>query len=212
MLISDIMTERVITLPSSTTVDDAIRILRAVHFRRFPVVDDGKLVGIVSGYRLERASIVGSAPHLWQVAHTMARSPVRDIMVKEVVTISPEATVEQGVTLAQKHRVGSLLVVEEDKLVGIVTTNDFFYKVVNQILGIGETGVRIIVREAGDAKSAEKILSCINKLGLELKIIWTLPSFQSSGNDIIVQLDTEDSSGVIQELTALGYDAGLRLR
>ncbi len=212
MLIKDVMTKNVLTVPSSTTVGEALKLLGDHGFRRLPVVDDGKLVGIVSDRGVEQALLTGTVPRLRQIAYLIDRTTLSDIMIKEVVTISPGATLEQGIVLAQKHRIGSLVVVEEGKVVGIVTTNDFFYKVVNPILGIGETGVRIMVRGAGDGKAAEKILSCINKLGIGLKLIWTLPSSESNRNDIIVQLDTEEPGRVIQELENLGYKVDVRTR
>ena len=68
---------------------------------------------------------------------------VKDIMVKDLVTASPDMTVESAIALAQGKKVGCLPVLENNKLVGIVTTNDFFLKILNPLLGIGEPGTRI---------------------------------------------------------------------
>jgi CBS domain-containing protein len=59
-------------------------------------------------------------------------------MTKNPVTVSPDTTVEEAVTLAQEKKIGALLVVDNGRLVGIATTNDFFYKILNPILGIGD--------------------------------------------------------------------------
>ena len=124
--------------------------------------------------------------------------------------IEPEATVEQGVAVAQSRKVGALVVVKDKKIVGIVTTNDFFYNVVNPILGIGESGTRIIVSGCGDGISAEKVIARINKLGVEIKVLWATASPATKTNDLIIHLDTEDASGVITELQNLGFQASIR--
>jgi len=212
MLVRDIMTKNVITAPSNTSVTDAWKIMREHNFRRLPVVDDGELAGIVTEARLERVSPRTTTPLLWQIKYLISHTTLRDVMRKKVVTVKPEATVEQGVALAQQHRVGLLVVVEESKIVGVVTTNDFFYNIVNPTLGLGESGIRLIVSGGGDGKSAEAIIACINKLGVGVKLIWTLPSSVADRKDIIVQLDTEDATKVKEELGKAGYSASVRAR
>ena len=212
MLVKDIMTKNVITLPSSTSVGDAKKVMKEYGFRRLPVVDDSKLVGIVTEDRLERVSHKTTAPLLWQISYLVSHTTLSDVMEKTVVTIKPEATVEQAVALAQRCRVGLLVVVRKGKIEGVVTTNDLFYRIVNPTLGIGESGTRLIVSGGGYGKAAEEIIACINKLGVGIKSIWTLPSSVTDGKDIIIQLDTEDATLVINELQKLGYSSVVRAR
>ncbi|MFH1031837.1 MAG: CBS domain-containing protein [Chloroflexota bacterium] len=211
MFIKDIMTKKVITAPSDTPIGEAQKILRDGCFRRLPVVDDGKLVGVVTEGRLEKAALSSTAPLLWQIGQLIAHTTLRDVMAKKVITISPDATVEEGAALAQKSGVGSLVVVEDrDKVVGIVTTNDFFYRLLNPVLGIGEPGIRIFISGAGDGKTAEKVLSTINQLGIEIKVIWTLRSTKGNKKDIIVHLNTSDPAPVLKALEKLGCRANVR--
>ncbi|MBI4187194.1 MAG: CBS domain-containing protein [Chloroflexi bacterium] len=212
MLIRDIMTTKVVTAPSHTPINDARKIMKEGNFRRLPVVDNGKLVGVVTEDRLERVAPKTGAPVLWQISYLVSHTTLRDVMAKKVVTIKPDATVEQGVALAQRTRVGSLVVVEKGKVVGIVTTNDFFYRIVNPTLGVGEPGIRLIVVGGGDGKDAEAVIGCINRLGIGIKLIWTLPPSGASKKDIIVQLDTEDATAIIGALEKLGYSVGIRAR
>jgi len=210
MLIADVMTRNVVTAPSSTSINDAKKIMKEHGFRRLPVVDNGKLIGIVTEAKLEQASPKTTAPLLWQITYVIAHTTLKDVMGKKVVTIAPEATVEQGVALAQRHKVGALVVVKRGKVIGIVTTNDFFYNIVNPTLGLGESGARLVVPGGGDGKAAEGIIACINRLGVGIKLIWTSPSPQIDRKDIIIQLDTEDATEVIKELQNSGYSASVR--
>jgi len=213
MLVHSVMTRNVVTVSPDTFVGDALRIMKEHNFRRLSVVDDnGRLVGLVTESRLERVKPRTTAPLLWQITYLIAHTTVGDVMRKRVATVKPTDTVEQAVAKAQSAKVGTLVVVDKGKIVGICTTNDFFYRIVNPTLGIGEPGTRILINGAGDGKSAEQIISCINRLGVGIRLIWTSPSFATKENDITLQLDTEDVTRVIKELAELGYEVIVRQR
>ena len=213
MLVQGIMTRNVITVSPDTPVMEALKIMKEHNFRRLPVVDkNGRLVGLVTEPRLERVKPKTATPLLWQITYLISHTTVGDVMRKKVITVKPTDTVEQAVAKAQSAKVGTVIVVDKDKIVGICTTNDFFYKIVNPTLGIGESGTRILIDGGGDSKSAEQIVSCINRLGVGIKLIWTSPSSTAKENDITLQLDTEDVTRAIKELAELGYEATVRQR
>ena len=213
MLVQGIMTRNVVTVSPKTSVVDAQKIMKEHNFRRLPVADDkGRLVGMVTESRLERVKPRTVAPLLWQITYLIAHTTVGDVMRKKVVTVKPTDTVEQAVAKAQSAKVGTLIVIDKDKIVGICTTNDFFYKIVNPTLGLAESGTRILIDGGGNGQSAEKIISHVNKLGVGIKLIWTSPSSTAERNDLTLQLDTEDTTTVIKELAELGYEVVVRSR
>ncbi len=213
MLVRGVMTRNVITASKDTPVGEAQKIMKEHGFRRLPVVDKkGRLVGLVTEGRLERVKPRSAAPLLWQITYLISHTTVGDVMRKRVVTVKPTDTVEQAIAKAQSAKVGTLVVLDENKIVGICTTNDFFYKIVNPTLGLGESGTRILIDGGGDGKSAETIINCINRLGIGIKLIWTSPSSTARENDITLQLDTEDVTNVVKELAACGYKAIVRQR
>jgi acetoin utilization protein AcuB len=217
MLVRHLMTRNVTTIPSDTPIMEAKKIMKEHKFRRLPVVDNGKLVGIVTEDRLEHASHPATAPTVWQIAWLIHKTTVADVMQKKLVTVTPNTTVEKAIALAQSKKVGSLIVLKGKKIVGIATTNDFFYNVINPTLGIGEKGTRIVIRESGDAKSAVEIFSCVEKLGLDVKVIWAVPFPDPLDENvmhkgIVIHLDTDDVSELLADLARLGYDASIRER
>lgn len=211
MLIRDIMTTNVITVPPDTLMVEAGRIMEFHNIQRLPVVEKGKLVGIVTKNRLLRyyPSQATSLSH-WELNYILAKIKVKDIMRKELVTVPPDITVEQAIAIAQKNRVGSLLVVEEGKLVGIATTNDFFYKILNPLMGIGEEGERIIVHNAADPESTKKVMECVQRSGKRLKSFCSLPSTEGTF-DLVLQFADEDVSGLLDDLKKMGLSASIRL-
>jgi acetoin utilization protein AcuB len=209
MLVVDlIMTKDVITVTRETPVLDALKIMQEKGFRRLPVVDeDSRPVGVVSQKAIEALKPQSGFPSGWQIGPWANKHTVGEVMNKRMVSVRPTDTVEVATAKAQSNKVGSLLVVDEGKLVGVVTTNDIFYNVVNPTLGLGEPGTRIVVIGGGSGRNAENILGAINRLGVDIKVIWAVKSNTNNKVNLIVHLDTEDARNVVGELNQLGYEA-----
>lgn len=213
MLIRDVMTTNVVSIPSNTSLADARRIMDAHSIRRLPVVDRGKLVGIITRDALDRAGpsqITTFSIH--ELTYLLSKISVSQVMKKDVVTISPDATVEEGVALAQQKKVGALLVVEDGRLLGIATTNDFFYKILNPTLGIGLPGSRIVVRNCGGSNEIGKLLTAVDKLGAPLLSIFTLKVPDTNQIDCTLHLSTTEPDKIISELSRQGFNAEKRAR
>jgi len=213
MNVRDIMTTNVVTIPSSTSVTDAKRIMEAHRIRRLPVVDKGKLVGIVTEHRLESVSpSKATSLTVWELSYLLDKTTVKEIMERDVITCSPDMSAEESLALAQGHKVGALVVVEDGKVVGISSTNDFFYKIVNPILGIGEPGSRIEVAGGGNGKALEEIISAVNKLGLEITTVHIEHLPEAKVKDVCVHVSDGDVKKLVAELKAKGYKASIRRR
>ena len=213
MYVRDIMTTNVVTIPSSTSIADARRIMEAHRIRRLPVVDKGKLVGIVTDRRLESVSpSKATSLTVWELSYLLDRTTVKEIMERDVVTISPDMTVEESVALAQSRKVGAAVVVEDGRVVGIVTATDLFYKIINPILGLGEPGTRIEVSGGGETKAMAEIVSTVNKLGLEITTLHIEVLPETKKKDVCVHVNSEKVSKLITTLKAKGFKVSVRKR
>ncbi|MEW6616095.1 MAG: CBS domain-containing protein [Thermodesulfobacteriota bacterium] len=213
MYVKDIMTTNVVTVPSTTSIADAKRIMQAHRFRRLPVVDKGKLVGLVTEHRLESVSpSKATSLTVWEIGYLLEKTTVKEIMERHLITVKPEMTVEEAISLSQENKVGALIVLEDSRVVGILTTNDFFYKIVNKVLGIGEKGTRFEVTDGGEGKALEEVISCVNKHGLKIVTLHVIALSEKSKNDVVIHVDGEDVTKVIDELKGKGYTVTLRKR
>lgn len=213
MNVRDIMTTNVVTIPSNTSVTDAKRIMEAHRIRRLPVVDKGKLVGIVTEHRLESVSpSKASSLTVWELSYLLDKTTVKEIMERDVITCSPDTSVEESVAIAQGNKVGALVVVEDGRVVGISSTNDIFYKIINPILGIGQPGSRIEVAGGGNSKALEEIISAVNKLGLEITTVHIEQLPGAKVKDLCVHVNDGDVKKLLAELKAKGYKASIRRR
>ncbi len=213
MFMSDVMTTNLITVSSGTSLAEARRMMDAHKLRRLPVVDRGKLVGIVTREALDRAgpSQITSL-NIHDISRILSKLSVKEVMVRDLVTVTPDATVEEAVTLAQDRKVGALLVVDDGRLVGIATTNDFFYKILNPILGVGKPGSRLVVRHIQSPGDIERIVGAINKLGLEVMTMFMLPVPEREAQNFVVHLVSDDPTHLVTELKLLGFTVERRAR
>ena len=211
MFVRDVMTSNVITIPSNTLMVEAGRVMEFHRIERLPVVDRGKLVGFVTKDTLQRAGpSEATSLSRWELSYILGKMTVKEIMKTNVVTTTPNTTVECAIATAQSNRVGSLPVLEDNRVVGILTTNDFFYKILNPLMGIGEEGTRIIVYRAGETAQIQKVMECINRNGVGIKAVCTVAPPEAEENDLLIHLDTENAGQVIMELKKLGFSVDTR--
>jgi acetoin utilization protein AcuB len=206
MKVRDVMTWNVVTVTSDTPIMEARKIMDAHGVRRLPVVDRGKLVGMVSKERITRsAPSPATSLSVWEINYLLAKMTVKEVMSKDPVTVDPEMSVEAAIALAQKKGVGALPVVENNKLVGIATTNDFFYKILNPVLGIGKSGTRIVISKGGDIKGLQEILDAVKKAGAKIVSFHNMPPVEGKEQDVCLHLDKEDVKQLVKDLANKGY-------
>jgi acetoin utilization protein AcuB len=131
-LVRDWMSREVITISPKTTVLQAGEMMVERSIRRLPVVEDGKLVGIVT-YGDVRGARAASATSfdVWELSLLLSRLTIGEIMTPNPVTVSPDDTIGRAAQLLLKYMIGGLPVIDRDgQLVGIITESDIFRLVV----------------------------------------------------------------------------------
>ncbi|UCH51081.1 MAG: CBS domain-containing protein [Chloroflexota bacterium] len=205
MKVRDVMTWNVVTVSSDTPIMEARKIMDAHNIRRLPVVDKGKLVGMVSKERITRtAPSPATSLSVWEINYLLAKMTVKEVMGKNPVTVDPDMSVEAAIALAQKRGVGALPVLEKNKLVGIATTNDFFYKILNPVLGIGLKGSRIVISKGADPKNMQNVLDAVKKNGAKMLAFHSMPPVEGKEQDVMVHVDKGDVKQLIKDLANKG--------
>jgi CBS domain-containing protein len=126
--VSHLMTSKVVTALPKTTIFEAEKTMITQGFRRLPIVADGKVAGIVTAMDIIRFFGSGEVfKHLQSGTITQVlNTPALQIATKEVATIEPEADVGQAAKIMKEKNLGALPVIQNEKLVGIITERDFF--------------------------------------------------------------------------------------
>jgi acetoin utilization protein AcuB len=125
MTVKEVMVKEVATLDVNDELSLANDIMRLGKIRHLPVVDGSRLVGIVSERDLFRSYLAQVMGYGGIDSRNLIKAlRIKDIMVKEVTTISPEAKLYDAVNLMIEKKIGCLPVVEDDRLVGLITETD----------------------------------------------------------------------------------------
>ena len=125
MKVRDIMVKEVATLDVQDELSLANDIMRLGRIRHLPVVDGTHLVGIVSERDLFRSSLAEALGYGTRATRDLMKTVrIKDVMVKDVVTISPEDELKEAVRLMVERKIGCLPVVENERLVGLLTETD----------------------------------------------------------------------------------------
>jgi acetoin utilization protein AcuB len=213
MLISDIMTTKVISISSTTTVAEARRIMEEHKIRRLPVIDNSKLVGVISKDGLDKmgpSQLTTFSVH--EIVYLLNKITVKEIMKRDVVTVSPSATIEEAVAKAQAQKVGFLIIEENEKVIGVATTNDIFLGIFNPILGIGLPGSRILVVNCFKGPDIEKVISTLNRLKIGITNLFLSEFPSTAKHDLMVHLDTPDATTAAETIRGLGFSVIIRKR
>lgn len=201
MLIRDRMTSPVSTIEAKTPLYDALSLMKQLRIRRLPVVRGRALVGIVTWTDLMLAHPSSATSlALWEIPRLLVTTPVRDIMTREVVTISPKATIEEAAVLMRTHKIGGLPVLDEATLVGIVTESDIFDAFID-LMGLHSGGARVTLDiEKGD--ELHEIVRTIRDCGVEIR---SLAAYPINGHrEMVVRVDAPYPLHVVQTLSERG--------
>ena len=125
MVVEDIMTRDVVTLTPEHTLRDAIDLLRSKRIRHLPVVEAQRLVGIVTDRDVKRATpSVLAGVNRDEYDNTLLTIKVSQLMTREPITVPRKSALKSAVEIFINRKVGALPVVDNDRLVGILTELD----------------------------------------------------------------------------------------
>jgi acetoin utilization protein AcuB len=163
-------------------------------FHRVPVVDNGKLVGIVSDRDLR------------QHVGTLERVKVNGVMTQPVVTLTPTTMLEQAANLMVRHKIGGVPVVEQGKVVGMLTATDLM-RAFAEVLGGTQEGVsRIDLALAGDSSELAMVVQLVSQESCEILGVGSYQAGEEGGQRVVyLRLRSGDASRVARMLTDNSY-------
>jgi len=186
------MVKDVVTITSKSAIKDALMVMKKHSVRHLPVVDQGSFVGLVALGDLKQAIIASMIEQL----------KVSDVMIREPYTITRETTLEKAAQIIYEKRIGCLPVVEDDKIVGILTVNDIL-KAFIDIMGVLKGGSRVDVILKNVHGSFDEVVSIIESKGGY--IISAGMTLNGEDNTHHFRISGGDAPDIARELTSMGY-------
>lgn len=204
------MTKDVITVPPEMPILEARDVMKQHMVRRLPVLKKGKLVGLITQGDIQEAGPSGATSlSIWELNYLLARITVEETMTPadNLITVSPDETIEQAALLMRKHKVGSLPVLDKHKLVGIITESDIF-GVLIEVMGIRRDGTRLTLELEDRPGALAEALNVIKSYEVNVLSVVTCDKCPHEEGYvlIVIRMDHYDWRPIVKDLKDKGIN------
>jgi len=188
------MAKKLVTTRKEATVADAINLMKKHSIRHLPVVEDGELLGWVTERDIREAYL----------ASLIEQVSIGDIMIKDPITIAPEANLEEAAELLYRHGIGGLPVVDKGKLVGVITVADIMAAFI-EVMGILQESSRIDVIFGGKPHAFENVSKIIRDQESEIISVGMSAQQDRTRRIYYLRLTKCDVHALAKEIEKAGY-------
>ena len=203
MIVEEIMKTDVSVLLSTNTIADAIHLMETKHIRHIPIINNEKhLVGLVTVSRIREAtpSIFRANEHPEDLKKT-----IDTIMIKDVITGHPLDFVEEVAGLFYEHKISCIPIINDRKLVGIVTETDLLRTMV-ELTGAHQPGSQIEIKVPNITGVLSDIANIISKRKANILSVLVHPDQEDVQKKILViRVQMMNPTCLIQDLKQAGH-------
>ncbi|HFD39995.1 MAG TPA: CBS domain-containing protein [Anaerolineae bacterium] len=191
MLVIERMTTQPVTVGEDTTVAQALAVIEEHKLRHLPVVDkEGALVGIVSEKDLLRAE---------------NDDPVKGVMTRDVITVTEYTAIEEAARIMADHKISSLPVMRDGRLVGIITETDLF-NIFLELLAAREPGLRLTMLVPEERGMLADLTNEIAAMGGNILALSTFQGEDPTNRMVTVKVSDVDGDKLVAIMEALGME------
>ena len=143
MLVGNWMTKDVISVDVNDSMQDAAKLIRGHKIKHLLVMENGKLVGIVTDRDLKRASASDvTTLEIHELLFLISEIKIGDIMTKDPITIPLDCTIDEAAQILLEHKLsGAPVVDDEGQVAGVITQTDIF-RVLVLFTGVKKAGIQ----------------------------------------------------------------------
>ncbi|MEE4240877.1 MAG: CBS and ACT domain-containing protein [Desulfopila sp.] len=207
MYVGRIMRTKLITVTPGTSLEDASILIKKKKIDHLPVVNEsGRLVGILSDRDLKQYwASPATTLSTHELNYLLQQVIVEMIMVKTVITISPNTTIERAALIMQENDINALPVMENDTLVGIITSTDVMGVLLSAI-GISDDSVRIGVMVRDSIGALADVSDILRKEDVNIQSLFSWPESDYEGVfQLVMRIPKNDDQKAINALMDHGY-------
>ncbi len=198
MLVRDIMRSPVVSISPGTTLEDAFRMMNERSIRHLPVLEGGRLVGIVTDRDLRLATSALSASPF------APGSRVSAVMCRTPLTADPMDPVEDAARTMRERKIGCLPVLEDGRIVGIITGIDLLDALM-RMTGVDKPSGRLEVRLPDRPGELARLTASLNARDLNVHSILTYPDVPGL-NRIVLRVGSIEVRLIAQDLRRSGFE------
>ncbi len=174
MLVKNWMSKPAITINADASMNDAIKLLKNHNIKMLPVMEKGKLVGIVTDRDLKRASASDATSlEIHELLYLISNIKIKEIMTKNPITVPQDYTVEETAEILLKHNISGVPVVDHYlDIVGTITQNDLF-RILISLTGAERRGIQFGMEVEDRPGSIKEVTDIIREYGGRMASILT---------------------------------------
>ena len=199
--VRDAMTREVVTLGPEASAGEALGVCREKGIRHIPIVEEGRLIGLVSDRDLRDVSPPRGGR---DQENTLGWVRVRDIMSTDLVTIGPLDTIDHVAREIYERKIGCLPVVDGRELVGIITSQDMMRTMI-ELTGAHVRGSWMEVEVPNQPGALANVTDAIRDRQVNIAGVFLGPAQKATHRIIVLRLETTSPKGVARSLDEAGY-------
>ncbi|MDR1322202.1 MAG: CBS and ACT domain-containing protein [Gracilibacteraceae bacterium] len=208
MYVEQFMTSQVFTVKPADNILAARDLMKSKNISRLPVVQGGRIAGIVTDGDLRTAqpSSVTTLSR-FEMTELLSKVTVASVATKKVVVCPPHTLLEDAASIMRRQKIGALPVVDGEKLLGIITENDLLDAFLD-VMGAHSPGVRVVVQTQDRVGVFQQITTIILGFGLDITsmAVYHLPNRKVQ---ILLRLNGDGAEDAVTALRSAGFDVSV---
>jgi acetoin utilization protein AcuB len=206
MLVKNWMLPQQYSIPSDALAVEAVMLIREHNLKMLPVVDKGRLRGVVHRRDLsEAAYCVSGSGDACELNYFCNKLKVKDVMVRMPVTVSMDDTVDDTLIKGRDLMMSTFPVMDGEKVVGVVSDREIFVTLF-KLLEAGEQRTRITLSDVLVEKGTlSRILRIVDENDALARAIFTVPNGKEGRARVVLRLQTEDPDAIKKALAEAGF-------
>lgn len=209
MYAGQIMHRKLITVSPGTSLEDAKILIRKNRIDHLLIVNEaGRLIGILSDRDVrEYCASPATSLSVHELNYLLQQIVVETVMKKKVITITSETPTEHAAFIMQENDINALPVVDDDKLVGIVTSTDVM-GVLLRAIGLSETSIRLGVMVKDGIGAIADVCTVLKKAMINIESLLSWPDEEHPGvAQLIIRINRADMETAMKALQDAGFPA-----
>lgn len=182
MLVKNWMSKDIISIEANDSMHDATKLLKEHNIKMLPVINNNKLVGVVTDRDLKQAKASDATSlEIHELLYLLMKIKIKDIMTKKPITVHQDFTVEETAEILLHNRISGVPVVDDrGNVVGIITQTDLF-RVLISLTGVGKKGIQFALLIKDQPGTIKEVADIVREFGGRMVSILTSYDDVSNG-------------------------------
>ena len=206
MFVKNWMQPQKLSISSDALAVEAVTLISRNNLKMLPVVDNGRLRGVVHRRDLsEAATCVSESGNTCELDYFCNKLKVKDVMVRMPVTVSVDDSVEDVLMKGRKLTMSTFPVMDGDKVVGVLSDREIFV-MLYKLLEVGHECTRITLKDVNIQEGTlTRILKIVEESGGALLAVFTVPEGRNGVARVVLRTGGKDSANLRKNLQDNGF-------